>query len=87
MNAIRPKPKDVSYVTERAQQSKPNKLVSGSGKSVEGAASNDLTHWKRLNSVINNSAINSNPVHEHDRFFMAMLKPLRRATQIPAWLP
>jgi hypothetical protein len=30
-----------------------------------------MEYWARLASVINN-----NPVEEHDRFFMAMLKPL-----------
>ena len=49
----------------------PNKFVSISGKLIDTTPPGGMEYWARLASVINN-----NPVQEHDRFFMAMLKPL-----------
>jgi hypothetical protein len=50
---------------------KPNKFVSISGAPIDTTPPGGLEYWARLASVIDN-----NPVQEHDRFLMAMLKPL-----------
>ena len=50
---------------------KPNKFVSISGKVMDTTPPGGMEFWARLATVINN-----NPVQEHDRFYMAMLKPL-----------
>ncbi len=50
---------------------KANKFVSISGKLIDTTPPGGIEYWARLANVINN-----NPVQEHDRFFMAMLKPL-----------
>ncbi len=49
----------------------PNKFVSISGKPIDTTPPGGIEYWARLANVIDN-----NPVQEHDRFFMAMLKPL-----------
>jgi hypothetical protein len=49
----------------------PNKFVSISGGEYDTTPPGGLEYWARLANVINN-----NPVQGHDRFFMAMLKPL-----------
>lgn len=55
---------------ERANP-KPNKFVSISGSTINTLPPQGLEFWARLSAFINN-----NPVQEHDRFYMAMLKPL-----------
>ena len=73
---------DVPDAVERVQQTKvypwserenptPNKFVSISGKLIDTTPPGGIEYWARLATVIDN-----NPVQEHDRFFMAMLKPL-----------
>ena len=42
-----------------------------SGPTMETIPPDGIEYWARLSAFINN-----NPVHERDRFFMAMLKPL-----------
>jgi len=49
----------------------PPRFVSISGVEIDTSAPQGLEFWARLSEFINN-----NPVHERDRFFMAMLKPL-----------
>jgi len=49
----------------------PNRFVSITGKDIDTTPPGGIEFWNRLATVINN-----NPVQEHDRFFMAMLKPL-----------
>jgi len=56
--------------SERANP-KALRTVSMSGKAINSLAPAGLEYWERVSAVINN-----NPVHERDRFFMAMLKPL-----------
>ena len=56
--------------TER-ENPKPNKFVSISGQLIDTTPPGGIDYWARLATVIDN-----NPVQEHDRFFMAMLKPL-----------
>jgi hypothetical protein len=56
--------------SERANP-KPTKFIPFSGKKVDTLAPGGMEYWMRLVAVINN-----NPIHERDRFFMAMLKPL-----------
>ena len=73
--------KDVPVAVERVRKMriyplsernpKPNKYGSISGKTVNTLPPTGIEYWARLSAVINN-----NPVHERDRFFMAMLKPL-----------
>ena len=46
-------------------------MVSISGKLIDTTPPGGIEYWARLANVIDN-----NPVQEHDRFFMAMLKPL-----------
>jgi hypothetical protein len=59
------------YPWSERNSPKSNKFVSASGKVVDTLFPGDFAYWERLHSFINN-----NPVHERDRFFMAMLKPL-----------
>ena len=59
------------YPWSERDNPKPNKVVSMSGKKMETTPPDGIEYWARLAAVINN-----NPVHERDRFFMAMLKPL-----------
>jgi hypothetical protein len=56
-----------------SERSKPKaaRFVSFSGKVVDTLPPAGIEYWARLSAFINN-----NPVHERDRFFMAMLKPL-----------
>ena len=49
----------------------PNRFVSISGAPIDTRPPGGMEFWKRLSRVIDN-----NPVQEHDRFHMAMLKPL-----------
>jgi hypothetical protein len=56
--------------TER-EDPKPNRFVSISGELIDTTPPSGMEYWARLATVIDN-----NPVQEHDRFFMAMLKPL-----------
>ena len=58
-------------IYSQRENPKPNRTFSGSGKAIDSLEPEGLEYWKRLSDVINN-----NPVHERDRFFMAMLKPL-----------
>ena len=50
---------------------KPNKFVSISGLAINTLPAQGMEFWSRLSAFINN-----NPVQEHDRFYMATLKPL-----------
>jgi hypothetical protein len=59
------------YPYSQRENPKPNRTFSASGKAIDSLEPEGLDYWKRLSDVINN-----NPVHERDRFFMAMLKPL-----------
>ncbi|HEY5916101.1 MAG TPA: DUF1254 domain-containing protein [Chryseolinea sp.] len=59
------------YPWSERDKPKPNKFVSISGKEYNTLPPTNIEFWTRLSTVINN-----NPVQEHDRFFMAMLKPL-----------
>jgi hypothetical protein len=59
------------YQWSEREDPKPNKFVSISGKLIDTTPPRGIDYWARLAAVINN-----NPVQEHDRFFMAMLKPL-----------
>ena len=59
------------YPWSEREDPKPNRFVSISGKLIDTTPPGGMEYWARLASVINN-----NPVQEHDRFFMAMLKPL-----------
>ena len=59
------------YPWSERNSPKPNKFISASGKVVDTLFPGDFAFWERLHSFISN-----NPVHERDRFFMAMLKPL-----------
>jgi hypothetical protein len=59
------------YPWSEREDPKPNKFVSISGKLIDTTPPGGIEYWARLATVINN-----NPVQEHDRFFMAMLKPL-----------
>jgi hypothetical protein len=55
---------------DRAAPKEP-KFVSISGKVANTLPPGGIEFWARLSAFVNN-----NPVAEHDRFFMAMLKPL-----------
>ena len=57
------------YPYSQRDNPKPNRSFSATGKSINSLEPEGLAYW--LSEVINN-----NPVHERDRFFMAMLKPL-----------
>jgi pentatricopeptide repeat protein len=59
------------YRLSEAANPKPTRFVTISGKTIDTLPPQGLEYWARLSAVINN-----NPVHERDRFFMAMLKPL-----------
>ena len=59
------------YPWSESEDPKPNRFVSISGKLIDTTPPGGLEYWTRLAAVIDN-----NPVQEHDRFFMAMLKPL-----------
>ena len=59
------------YPYSERDNPKANKLISMSGPKMETTPPDGIEFWARLSNFINN-----NPVHERDRFFMAMLKPL-----------
>ncbi len=59
------------YPWSERENPTPNKFVSISGKLIDTTPPGGIEYWARLANVIDN-----NPVQEHDRFFMAMLKPL-----------
>jgi hypothetical protein len=59
------------YPWSEREDPKPNKFVSISGALIDTTLPGGLEYWGRLATVIDN-----NPVQEHDRFYMAMLKPL-----------
>jgi len=59
------------YPYSQRENPKPNRTFSATGKAIDSLEPEGLEYWKRLSDVINN-----NPVHERDRFFVAMLKPL-----------
>jgi hypothetical protein len=59
------------YPWSQRDNPKANKVVSMSGPKMETTPPDGIEYWERLSGFINN-----NPVHERDRFFMAMLKPL-----------
>jgi hypothetical protein len=59
------------YPWSERENPKPNKFVSISGKLIDTTPPAGMEFWTRLAAVIEH-----NPVQEHDRFFMAMLKPL-----------
>jgi hypothetical protein len=56
-----------------SERSKPKATTyaSFSGRNIDTLPPAGIEYWARLSTVVNN-----NPVHERDRFFMAMLKPL-----------
>lgn len=62
---------NVYTYAERANP-KPRGYIEGHGKKWMGAAPRGLEYWQRLSDAINTNG----PIHERDRFFMAMLKPL-----------
>jgi hypothetical protein len=59
------------YPWSEREDPKPNRFISISGKLINTTPPGGIEYWTRLAAVIN-----SNPVQEHDRFYMAMLKPL-----------
>ena len=59
------------YAWSEHEDPKPNKFISISGTLIDTTPPGGMEYWARLAAVIDN-----NPVQEHDRFFMAMLKPL-----------
>jgi hypothetical protein len=59
------------YPWSERDDPKPNKFTSISGALIDTTPPGGMEYWARLAAVINN-----NPVQEHDRFYMAMLKPL-----------
>lgn len=59
------------YPLAERDRAGPLKTLSMSGKELNTLAPDGIEYWRRLAAVVNN-----NPVHERDRFFMAMLKPL-----------
>jgi hypothetical protein len=59
------------YPWSEREDPKPNKFVSISGALIDTTPPGGMEYWARLATVIDN-----NPVQEHDRFYMAMLKPL-----------
>ena len=59
------------YPWSERDNPKPNKFISMSGKTLDTIPPEGIEFWARLSAFINN-----NPVHERDRFFMGMLKPL-----------
>ncbi|MBI4241786.1 MAG: hypothetical protein HY613_08710 [Candidatus Rokubacteria bacterium] len=56
----------------------PQKHVWASGKTFIQAAPRGMEYWERVNEIIQRE-----PVHERDRFFMAMLKPLGIDSLVP----
>ena len=59
------------YPWSERENPEPNRFVSISGALIDTTPPGGIEYWARLHTVIEN-----NPVEEHDRFFMAMLKPL-----------
>ena len=59
------------YPYSQRDNPKANKFVSMSGVELNTLPPQGLEFWSRLSAFINN-----NPVQEHDRFYMAMIKPL-----------
>ncbi len=59
------------YPYSERDNPKANQFFDVSNKPINTLEPEGLAFWKLLSQVINN-----NPVEEHDRFFMAMLKPL-----------
>jgi hypothetical protein len=59
------------YPWSERNNPKPNRFISFSGKKLDTLPPLGIDYWTLLSAYINN-----NPVHERDRFFMAMLKPL-----------
>jgi hypothetical protein len=59
------------YPWREREDPKPNKVVSISGALIDTTPPSGLEYWARLAAVIDN-----NPVQKHDRFYMAMLRPL-----------
>jgi hypothetical protein len=59
------------YPWSEREDPTPNKVISISGALIDTTPPQDLEYWARLATVIDN-----NPVQEHDRFHMAMLRPL-----------
>lgn len=59
------------YPYSQRDNPKPNRFFDVSEKPINTLEPEGLAFWKLLSEVINN-----NPVQEHDRFYMAMLKPL-----------
>lgn len=59
------------YPYSERSNPKANKVISMSGPKMETTPAGGIEYWARLSTFIN-----GNPVHERDRFFMAMLKPL-----------
>ncbi|MRG60691.1 DUF1214 domain-containing protein [Agromyces sp. CFH 90414] len=59
------------YSWSEREHPTPNRFVSISGARIDTRPPGGLEFWRRLSRVIDN-----NPVQEHDRFHMAMLKPL-----------
>ena len=70
-DAVAAHPERKVYPWSEREDPKPNKFVSISGKLIDTTPPGGMEYWARLATVIDN-----NPVQEHDRFFMAMLKPL-----------
>ncbi|KRE23513.1 DUF1254 domain-containing protein [Agromyces sp. Soil535] len=59
------------YQWSEREDPTPNRFVSISGALIDTRPPGGMEFWTRLSRVIDN-----NPVQEHDRFHMAMLKPL-----------
>jgi hypothetical protein len=61
---------DIYPYAERANP-KPRGYITPDGRQYQMWQPRGMTYWKRLADIINRE-----PIHERDRFFMAMLKPL-----------
>jgi len=59
------------YPYSEKDNPKPRGYVKPEGKLWQAWQPRGMDYWKRLSEIINNE-----PVHERDRFFLAMLKPL-----------
>lgn len=59
------------YPYSKRDNPKPRGFITSQGKPWLAAQPRGITYWERLSEIINRE-----PVHERDRFFMAMLKPL-----------
>ena len=59
------------YPWSEREAPKPNTFISITGALINTTPPGGLEFWARLSGVIN-----SNPVQDHDRFYMAMLRPL-----------